>query len=846
MLSKFPRILSILSTFVFILAGFGFAQAAPIAELESLALSEQAESSCSNLDVIFIVDQSDSMSGASGGRANDPTIQRKNAVEGMIDLLVDLSLDQCPDSYHRLGIISFGNEGQSQVDLNLTDINPRNPQDAQELRGELKSKVLATALGQTYPEEAFDKAWEMFEFSAAAGDDEPRKRVILFITDGFPCLDGECNPNRYEESTTSLRNLIDDRFDFTENLKKREACLARLRDTYGDDEIPAAESTACLEQNDVPDGDYQKSTYIFTILLRNSGENTPTRAQDILDTMSQNYSGQLIALRRNAEDIPTTLRKILSQLAGVRPNLLDCGQFAVNPYLKKALITAYKTSEDVQIKLSYIDAENNTHVIQGGGPADGFELAPDTGYYVFGANERYDILNPYPGIWSLESTNCDGIDVYYDEVEILPKEYAPLSQIPQYDREPYYNRDDPFYLEYQLQDSSTNGAVISQSAKELFIINVLTQVTAPDGTETTYALKWNSASQTFRAEKPLLVPLEGTYKYTITGTTLRHDGNPIINTENETQVFNQEQILFSVENVEFSALDVVPVQVLPVSPLIGAQVGNVHDTILGGWPLKELPLAIRVKIIDENGVTLTNVSEVLATPENSIQATLKYSPTPSPQQDGILLPDQVSQPITLIPDPENPGEFVGSIAEFAYEGSHILTLDISSESLARGYWVYDRSIDVSFTRTDCLLCRAVTYYVILGIIIAIILIIIAYNIAIRTNKVSGSLIFMDGSENIAEFGLYNGINFRTIRPRELDGYPQLALKSMKIQNIGKKKRVNKQQDEMAGGFYSDDAQGVRVDCVSSAGRKFSVELYPKTPTIYSDETMAQMLYESVE
>jgi hypothetical protein len=41
--------------------------------------------------------------------------------------------------------------------------------------------------------------------------------------------------------------------------------------------------------------------------------------------------------------------------------------------------------------------------------------------------------------------------------------------------------------------------------------------------------------------------------------------------------------------------------------------------------------------------------------------------------------------------------------------------------------------------------------------------------------------------------------------------------------------------------------GVRVDCVSTSGRKFSVNLPDdKTPQIYSDDTMARMFYEPVE
>lgn len=821
-------------------------QSEPVEQLFSL--QELDTPACSNLDVVFIIDQSASMSGTSGGTANDPTEQRKNAVNGMIDLLVDLALDQCPDSYHRLGVISFGDEGKTRIDLPLSDISPRNPEDAQALRQSLKQRVVADDLGQTYPEKAFGEAWELFEFSASAGGDEPRKQVILFVTDGFPCVpNGPCDANRYEESTISLRELVNDRFNFTENLKKREACLANLRSIYGDKEIPADDSTECLEANPVDDDEYKQSTYIFTILLRNSGESVPTLAQDILTRMSEDYAGELVSLRRNAEDIPTTLRRILSQLAGVRPNLLECGGFAVNPYLKKAVVTAYKTSPDVRITLAYVDANNVRHEIQGGGPSDGFYVDSQTGYYVFGTNERYEFLDPYPGIWEMTSTNCEGIDVYYDEIEILPTNSASITQIPKFDREPFYNPDDPFLLRYQLLDASTNGKIVLQSDKEFFAIDVRINVTLPNGEQSEYFLKWNNNAQMFVADRPLLVPVEGTYRYTITGTSRRHEGNPAVLSQNESQVFDQLYEVFNLENVEFKVLDVLPVVISPISPLVDETIGNIHATILGGWPLDELPVGIRVKMTDDNGNTLSNLDDVLLDPDDSIRAVLRYTPPPSTQDDPGMEPMEVnSQSITLLPDPESPGEFIGSIPDFVYEGSQTLTLSISSESLASGYWVYDSSVEVPFARSDCLFCRASTYYTILAMIFGAIILAIFYNLAIRTNKVSGSLLFVDGSTTIVEFGLYSGVNFRNIKKRETNEYPQLMLKSMKVQNIGKKRPAAKQDGEMDASFYSDEQQGIRIDCISSNGRRYSVELHPKTPSIYGEETHVQMLYEPIE
>ena len=192
--------------------------ASTITKKDQVFLQETSLSSCSNLDVIFIVDQSDSMS------RNDPTENRKNAVIGMIDLLVDLAMNQCPDSHHRVGVISFGAKENSRVDIEMYDIDPVTASDARRIREDLRPRVMADNLGTTYPESAFIAAEKMFRQNEL-GDPEPRKRVVIFITDGLPCSPLQCEGADYNATTGSLVSLINDHFDFSDDLRVRENCL---------------------------------------------------------------------------------------------------------------------------------------------------------------------------------------------------------------------------------------------------------------------------------------------------------------------------------------------------------------------------------------------------------------------------------------------------------------------------------------------------------------------------------------------------------------------------------------------------------------------------------------------
>lgn len=672
-------------------------------------------------------------------------------------------------------------------------------------------------------------------------DPEPRKRVILFISDGLPCSPLQCEGADYNATTRSLVSLINDRFDFSDDLRERENCLSEVRARHPDVPMPADEATACLESYPVSAESYAESTYIFTLLLHNSDEDYVPMAVSQLETMSQEYGGALNKNQRNNQ-IPTTLREILSQLVGVRPSLLRGPSFAVNPYLNKLIVTAYKQSADVQFTLSYTDAGGTTHTIQGGQTAGGFNLDPDNGYYVFGANETYTILNPYPGVWNMSTSNPSGLDVYYEPIEASFRETAPFNQMPQYDRVPFYNESDPRFLEFTLRDDNNNGAVIPQSDKEIFKIDVQARVTDPAGNVIDYSLLWNPDSQSFRSEQPLQVPLAGAYKLSIVGTTLTREGEPVVETANESQIFDKTTTLFSID-AEFIGLDVIPIEFISVLPEGDVPTCCIHSTIINGWPLKALNMPTRIRVTDENGALFSDLDAVFVDPENAITAQLTYLPE---AREGEM-PEVIEVgTVTLKPDPTVPGELIGEFPNSEYEGAHVLTLSIESDKLEQGYWPYSNETQIEFTRTDCFLCRAGAYYGMLGAFVAFIVASVVYNISIRINKISGSLVFTDGSTPIHTFGLYSGTNTRKIKKRELDPFPQLMLKSMKARNVGKKRRSTAKQDDTFDTLLSEDQQGIEIDCVSTSGRAFTVILHPKTPSIYSEDTFAQMVYEPPE
>lgn len=795
---------------------------------------------CANLDVIFLVDQSLYMGGLllpDVPRGDDPTLQRKYAVEGMIDMLVDMTLGQCPNSYHRVGIISFANS--AEVDLPLSIIAPADPEDAIRLRDALKSHVRAFATGHTNTFDAFTQAQKMFdEAGPTPAGTELRKRVIIQIANGFPCVDFPACMNTYPATSAALTAQVDKQFPFAADLLARENCMADLRQKAAIDttDIPADKVNACLADYPVANDSYAKSTYVWTMLLK-SDVTYPESVLENQDAMSKAHGGSTIQLSHNRADIPSTMREILSYLAGVRPNLLTCGKnFAVNPYLRRMVINAYGIDANSSITMSYQDAKGIAHTINKGRIDGEEDKNIISEYYTYGTNERYAIESPNPGLWQLtNSQNCNGLDVYYDPVKIDPQSYTANlpDQIPQYDLAPYFDSDQSqqYLLEYKIKD--TTGTLVPQADAEVFHVTIDLTVTGPDGKKVAYPMDWIPNEGLFRAKTALQTPISGVYSINIKGNSQMHAGDLMVDSTNLSEVFNTPYTLFENATVEFNVFPVKPFVITPVDPKANQTLRPVHASILRGWKLKVNPVPVRVRITDRQGNTLSNLKDIFTDPTQALSAT-------------IVGNKASSSPAMLQPDPNSPGDFVGEITNSSSVGPQTLAINSQLSAINNNYRPDERQIELPIIRTEFLWTLAVFYYSLFALFVAVIVILIIYNILIRTNKVNGTLQFKDGSTDIAEFGLHNGTNFRIIKKGELSNYPQLFLRVVKVENAGKKSKKGV-EDAITGGPYSDiGSQGVRISLVTTGGRHFSMDLMPNLPTGYGDETMAQIIYVPVD
>ena len=851
--------------------------------LNNVAVEEEPAGECFSLDIIFLVDQSSSMGRVQGGQPNDPTDQRSYAPRWAVDWLADNALDICPETIHRMAVISYGSD--AKIDLELSEIAPNSMEDSSKLRTNLKTNISAQDLGETDPRLAFDLAIQILENSYPPAGEGLRKRVIIFITDGEPCIRSlGCNQgdNRMDfyKYTEDLRDDIATKLPFDPTLLSQEKCLKDLAEEYEDEDIPAEETNACLEKYRVSENAYQNSTYIWTILLR-KGSAYNRALRDIFLDISESHGGTVIDLKENRQEIPNTFLKIMTQLAGVRSQPLKCGNFAVNPYLRQARLTFFKISEETEVRLSYTDVFGNVHHLFDGEHNGGFEVAE---HYSEGANERYVLAFPYPGIWRFESDACDGIDAYYEPLSLNVGGTSPLViltpdrktvppessfdsnvlGIPMVAQPPYYDEQEPFKLAYILHDET--GRVVKEADNSFFGVQFDLKVTDPKGVSAFYSMEWNAQENRYESSAPLQLPHIGEYSIQLTGSVWyrEYPYGPVDSQANLGDVFTSNKQMFVYQaklNVICPGLDLVsrcpwPPVATPdgctvcekkgygfsiLQPEQNQMIGSVHSSILRGWPLKVEPFEIMVEL-DWQMKELINLEQVLNNSEQPFKM--------------ILSAGDVTQELSYRHDPQSPGRYLATVENFEVEGDYLLTIELTS-GFSEFYAGPVASQTRGFSRADNVWTRPATYRLLLAVLIVACILFILRQWAIRNNKVSGTLIFKDGNTVIKEFPLNSGKNWKEVNPKLLKKYPQLDLDSLRVSSTahskgigGKKRRKGLEGDEYSNlssildqGLGSGGPSCVRVTGKTRSRRRLNMLVEANLPTTYSENSVAAMIYE---
>lgn len=859
----------------------GLIQAGQASGYETPQPSPQTEEttggSCYSLDVIFVIDQSTSMSGVGGMPPSDPNGWRVEAAKAMIKLLAETSYSTCPDTLHRVGVISYGTRvgtplgypepEKADLVLQLTEINADSLNSAINISKDYSDKLKAVTLGETDPLNAFRYAKGMLDAARNVSHYDklptPRKQVIFHVTDGIPCVaslgcrGAEAGGNDSMDFIAYMkqtRAYMQTAFPMAKSLVDQQRCLDKL-DLYYESNPKDEDINTCLKENPVKDEEYRDSTYFYTILMKSQDYKPLDMAKasllesinDIWEDISEDHAGKFIDLNDPEDNpdgtseiaIPSIFRKEISRLAGIPNIVMDCGSFAVNPYMDSATLTFYKFNKDVKVHLSYSDVAGNVYDLEDNiKPNGGFDVLEHTE----GLIEQYVIRNPYPGIWNLVS-DCKSLSAYYKPSQVVPvvttrignSTEMGMAEVAQYKTPPYYDETFPLKI---ITELNANGEVVAPPDIQYLGLQLTATVSTPSGSTTSYPMVYDPAEKKYATSDPIQVPEDGKYTITVVGVTHIYEGeSPTVDTTKIEDVFNVEKTIFTDNSQTFSVYPVYRFHVVPQGRVVeNAHIFDVHSSILRGWPLKPNNIPVRVQVQKSpDDPALPALSSVFTS--NADAPFSAYVQT----ADG-LHECRKNDPVLLRADSSIENGFSGVIPDCELSGNLQIVITTIAQTV-RDHQPANAITTINITRSDdTIWSQALTYNILMWILIAILVGIIIYNIIIRLNPLRGTIVFSAAGATIAQYALNSGTYRYSISKASLASMKdELSLKWMRIESIPPFQKPKKAKLDSVwgdGDGTTDTLGSVRIigECLS--GKKIDMTLVAGNPTDYCDDALA--------
>ncbi len=541
--------------------------------------AQDVDQQCVGVDLVVLIDESGSM------LTNDPAHLRVNAARNAIASLGDNALYFCPGVQHRIAVVGFWDERDGRPDtmpyIETAVISPTLDGDGLVTwRGERQSLFdllpeRTDSPGATDYLSAFQTAnaiLQRWRTDALDGDSVPRRRGVILVADGGPCVyDLGCD---VDSNTMNTDAYMRD--------------LARYLDPNG--------ANFPWRGEDNPD-----SVRIWFVGFRDS---TASAAYDYLNPESsigrvvvpvwrqitQNHGGSFEVLEAGSgnantrnNDVAVRMANILEVISKKPAIRVDCDEpFYIDPYTQRLNVQILKIGaeqgrepEDVEVTLQYTGPLAPAS-LRRGEAISGQAVIED--YVADGPNERYVIANVQPGAWRVLVEN--GVCRRDVDVRILPLKargriVSPLAStaIPQYDVTPYYDSDNPAHLSYALEVNPPAGAsgqpVEAQPLRIIpeFPLTVTGTIKSPAGDVVTLHML-REPDGSWKSSEPIPVPVPGQYRWEISAVapTGAQTGTVAIRTD------SGDFTVTPVERFRFQLLSPQPGDQLPLNAVGQGQV----------------------------------------------------------------------------------------------------------------------------------------------------------------------------------------------------------------------------------------------------------------------------------
>jgi hypothetical protein len=602
----------------------GVARAEPLRQSADQSGAVSGEESCIGLDLVLLVDHSGSMSGYKGQPTSDPNNVRIESVKFIIDQLFINRLTFCPHVIHRVAVVGFGGTTQLQLPPTAIDVDPESTAQAwQQRRDQILQSIEPLNLLNTDFIQAFDAARDVLA-SPGMGpvhDDVPRKRAIVVLTDGNPCVGSQCS--------------ISSSQGFDEVGYMQTKLVPKLNDPRG--AFPPWQPATY---------DSTRNVYIWLVAINNAplyleAQKGTKTVGDLWREITEQHGGAVYSLGQHAKDIPSTYVTILDRLLGSTLKAggfekIECGQpIYVDAYVQKVFFHILKDRADVPVAIQYPDDET---VISRGKAVDGPPaLVEDdssliTSYQSFGPIERYALNRPPAGEWLIQ-TQCDAVEIYRQtqlaQVDVL----APVSALPVIEAPPFYDKANPTYLRARLR--GTDNQPFVEDAR--FPLRLTATVTEPDGTVLEpFELKrqGDGIYSSAVTDKPLPQAKVGPYRVRLRVTARHADPK----NSQELVLYDKARNTYTVKAVQWFDFNII-------SPRAGDHFDLVQYR---DQTTTAVPLEVAVQLVDKEGNPIGPEGILPSAPAGTFVAQL-------------TTPANRVEEVPLAPDPRSAGQFRGRL-----------------------------------------------------------------------------------------------------------------------------------------------------------------------------------------
>lgn len=438
-----------------------------------------AQEDAPGVDILFLVDQSGSMGGSpEHPTPNDRLGLRFEAPQDFVELLGEDRIQIRPNAVYRVALLDFGDYAVPRLDW--TSIAPTSWEELQSQLNELTKengglhpgKYATSNLGNTNFLDAFQKAKALFD--QLGPSDPQRKRVIILLTDGQPCVppppapDGTPPPMPCQNPYQHMAEL------------------------------------QTFVKTNFPSPQYQ----IFVVAMNDSESDYWKQMKPRWEQIAHGWARKVSSnhevgiyfhdiLREITQDIPKPPDGPDETVKHIVP-----GPIIVPPYLDTISFTLFKRTPDETLEVK---------------DESGRLLTPDMpNVDVSGKNiYKLTVSSPEPGRW-LVSTNAksEEVDIEMRYVTARGNLLSPLGSQVQFV---------PIIISWQLLDSKGNP--LPEYKDPRYRLRPEVVVISPEGNKTPLELAYKGES-TYEASFTPLTP--GTYAIEMNATSQDLEGNEIV------------------------------------------------------------------------------------------------------------------------------------------------------------------------------------------------------------------------------------------------------------------------------------------------------------------------------